>query len=57
MPKNELISVIITVFLAVVIVDSLSEAFPTFTIYGWGLISAFVAGAGWYFRNKYFKDE
>ena len=55
MVKNNILTVIITVFVAVVIVKVLSEEVPEFGYYGWGLIAAFVAGAGYYFKNKYFK--
>lgn len=55
MPKKEIITIIFTIFVAVVIVKELSKSVPEFGFYGWGLITAFCAGAGWYFKEKYWK--
>lgn len=56
MPSKDIITVILTVFIAVVLVKELSSQLPEFGFYGWGLVAAFVAGAGWYFKNKYWKE-
>lgn len=54
MTKENIIMVILTVFIAVILVKVLSQEVPEFGYYGWGLIAAFVAGAIYYFKNKYF---
>ena len=53
MANKDIISVIVIVFIAVVLVKELSSQVPEFGFYGLGLIAAFVAGAGWYYKNKY----
>ena len=54
MPKKEIITVIVTVFIAVVLVKTLSEEVPEFGFHGWSIVAAFVAGAVFYFKHKYF---
>ena len=56
MPKKDVITVIVTVFIAVALVKELSKQLPEFGFYGLGIIAAFVAGAVWYYKNKYWKE-
>ena len=57
MAKDNIILVIITVYVAIVIVQELSKQTPSFGVYGWGIIAAFVSGAIYYYKNKYFGSK
>lgn len=53
--KHDPLALIFLVFIAWFVVDNLSQSYPNFSSYGWGLFLAFSGGAIFYLRRTYWK--